>query len=92
MVYSQSNSCTFLMHHTTIGGDFFHISDVAKKQHASAFPADTYCFYIRYLLVCLFILPVLRMQQHMRLMGHRLSKEIAVDLPDIRVFMRMPEF
>ena len=48
MVYSQSNSCTFLMHHTTIGGDFFHISDVAKKQHASAFPADTYCFYIRY--------------------------------------------
>ena len=30
---------------------------------------------------------MLRMQQHMRLMGHRLSKEIAVDLPDIRVLM-----
>ena len=35
---------------------------------------------------------MLRMQQHMRLMGHRLSKEIAVDLLDIRVFMRIPEF
>ena len=30
---------------------------------------------------------MLRMQQHMRLMGHRLSKEIAVDLPDIRVLV-----
>ena len=34
---------------------------------------------------------MLRMQQHMRLMGHRLSKEIAVDLPDIRVLMRVAD-
>ena len=35
---------------------------------------------------------MLRMQQHMRLMGHRLSKEITVDLPDIRVFMGIAQF
>ena len=35
---------------------------------------------------------MLRMQQHMRLMGHRLSKEIAVDLPDIRVLMGVAQF
>ena len=35
---------------------------------------------------------MLRMQQHMRLMGHRLSKEITVDLPDIRVFMGVAQF
>ena len=34
---------------------------------------------------------MLRMQQHMRLMGHRLSKEITVDLPDIRVLMRVAD-
>ena len=28
----------------------------------------------------------------MRLMGHRLSKEIAVDLPDIRVLMGVAQF
>ena len=28
----------------------------------------------------------------MRLMGHRLSKEITVDLPDIRVFMGVAQF
>ncbi len=35
---------------------------------------------------------MLRMQQHMRLVGHRFSEEIAVDFLDIRVFMRVPEF
>ena len=55
-------------------------------------PVSTCFFCIRNLTDTLFIFPVLRMQQHMCLVGHRFSEEIAVDFLDIRVFMRIPEF